>query len=176
MSDLGTGGRFAAVLQRIYRVLLVVCPKEFRREYGVQMEQVFRDQCGEKLRRRGVFGLVGLWLRTLLDLAATALVEGSRTMRMKILVPAALVLGLLIALVDTSPGWDDTGVTAAVVFTCCGLLSAVHPARPWLWALIVGLWIPALGIAEDWNYASLLALVVAFAGAYAGKLVRFAAG
>ncbi|MBA3422954.1 MAG: hypothetical protein H0U04_00125 [Rubrobacter sp.] len=94
-------------------------------------------------------------------------------MRMKILVPAALVLGLLIALVDTSPGWDDTGVTAAAVFACCGLLGAIHPMRPWLWALVVGLWIPALGIAQDWNYASLLALVVALAGAYAGKLTRY---
>ena len=70
-------------------------------------------------------------------------------MWMQILVPAALVLGLLIALVDTSPGWDDTGVTAAAVFACCGLLSTLHPARPWLWALAVGMWIPALGIAQD---------------------------
>ena len=97
-------------------------------------------------------------------------------MRWKPLIPLALILGLLIALVDSSPGWDDTGVTAAAVFVCCGLLGALHPARPWLWALAVGAWIPALGIVQDWNYASLLALVLALSGAYAGALASRSLG
>ena len=59
----------------------------------------------------------------------------------------ALMLGALIALVDASPGWDDTGVSAAMSLAASGLLGAIHPARAWLWALAVGAWIPLSGIA-----------------------------
>lgn len=75
-------------------------------------------------------------------------------------------------LVDSSPGWDDTGVSAAVVFTSCEILGTVYPARAWQWALAVGLWIPALGIALHKNYESWAGLAVAFVGTYAGTLVR----
>ena len=59
---------------RVYRVLLAAYPKEFRREYGAQMEQAFRDLCREE-RRSGVIGLVKLWARVALDLASTATAE-----------------------------------------------------------------------------------------------------
>ncbi len=111
------------------------------------MAQVFKDMRQEAQRRGGEFGLTRLWVRTLLDLAATAFVERSKAMRWKFLMPLALVLGLLIALVDSSPGWDDTAVSAAAIFTSCGILGAIHPRRAWQWALAVGLWIPVLGIA-----------------------------
>jgi hypothetical protein len=90
-------------------------------------------------------------------------------MRWKFLMPLALVLGLLIALVDSSPNRDDTGITAAAVFGSCGILGALHPRRAWQWALAIGLWIPALGIALHQNYESWVALAVALVGAYAGK-------
>ena len=93
-------------------------------------------------------------------------------MKWKFLMPLALVLGLLIAFVDASPCWDDTGVTAVMVFTSCGILGAIHPRRAWQWALAVGLWIPALGIALHQNYESWAALAVALVGAYAGKLIN----
>ena len=85
----------------------------------------------------------------------------------------ALMLGALIALVDSSPGWDDTGVSAAMVFTASGLLGALHPERAWVWALAVGSWIPVLGLAYDrFDYASLLALAFALVGAYAGAFAE----
>ncbi len=88
----------------------------------------------------------------------------------------ALAVGGVIAYVDSRPTWDDTGVTAVAIFVSCCLLGTVQPARPWLWALAVGMWIPVLGIARSSNYGSLLALPFAFAGAYAGMaLRRFAA-
>jgi hypothetical protein len=88
---------------------------------------------------------------------------------------AALALGLGIALIGASPGWDDTGVSAAMLFAAGFLLGAVSPQRPWLWAAVVGGWVPALGIARHLdapNYGSLLALMVAVAGAYAGAGIR----
>ena len=97
-------------------------------------------------------------------------------MKRIILFVVALGLGFFITLVDRRPNWDDTGVTALGIFLCCCLLSAIDPRRPWLWALAVGLWIPLLGIALQRNYGSLLALVVAFAGAYAGLVIRWVPG
>jgi hypothetical protein len=91
----------------------------------------------------------------------------------KLLFALAFVAGGFITYVDTRPGWDDTGVTAGAIFLVCAVRGALGPKRPWLWALAVGLWIPVLGIAQvDRNYAALLALLVAFAGAYAGRGVR----
>ena len=161
--------------ERVYRVLLLAYPREFRRGCGAEMAQAFGDLCREEKRRGGAWGLVGLWFRTLVDLASTALAERSRGMWDRWLfmfVPLALILGLSIAYVDSSPGWDDTGVSAAAVLGASGLFGVLYPARPWLWALAVGVWIPASGIVREFNYASLLALVFSFAGAYAGAVVR----
>jgi hypothetical protein len=113
---------------RIYRILLVAYPKEFRCAYGPQMTQVFGDLCREEKRRGGAVGLARLWGRTLLDLLATVFVERSTAMRWRFLMPLVLIVGLLIALVDSSPGWDDTGISATVVFASCGVVGAVHPA------------------------------------------------
>ena len=167
-------GRVPSISGRDYEALLVAYPKEFRRAYGPQMAQVFKDLYREEQRRSGAFGLTRLWVRTLLDLAATALVERSKAMKWKLLMPSALIIGLLIALVDTSPGWDDTGITASALLITSGLLGIVHPVRAWQWALAVGLWIPVLNIAFHQGYPAVIALAFTFAGAYAGKLVRFA--
>ncbi len=59
------------------------------------MRQAFRELCREELGRRGVKGLARLWMCTLAELAATALTERSKTMRWKLLMPLALVVGLL---------------------------------------------------------------------------------
>lgn len=90
----------------------------------------------------------------------------------KILLAVALVMGGLITYVDSRPTWDDTGVTAAAVLVVCGALGFVGPKRPWLWALAVGLWIPLLGIVGTHNCGSLLALLIAVAGAYGGMAIR----
>lgn len=124
--------RVLSISKRLYEALLVAYPKELRRAYGPQMVQVFEDLCRE--RRGRTFGLIRLWFRALRDLAATAFVQRSRAMKWKFLMPLALVFGLLIALVDSSPGWDDTGTTASALVITCGLLGAVHPVRgsgPW---------------------------------------------
>jgi hypothetical protein len=57
---------------RIYGALLVAYPPEFRREFGDQMLQVFRD-CYRAEARSG--SLSGFWFRTLMDLVMTAAKE-----------------------------------------------------------------------------------------------------
>ncbi len=94
----------------------------------------------------------------------------------KAVLAVALGAGLSIAYLDTRPHWDDAGITALAIFASCFLCGVVAPSRPWLLALAIGSWIPLYGIAASRNYASLLALFVAFAGAYAAKGFRLLSG
>ena len=57
---------------RLYGLLLFVYPEDFRREFGVQMLQVFRDSYRDEARDGS---LPSFWLRTLLDLVSTAVKE-----------------------------------------------------------------------------------------------------
>jgi hypothetical protein len=74
----------------------------------------------------------------------------------------ATTLGIGIAYVDSRPGWDDTGVSAFLVFLASGLCGYIAPQKPWIPALVF----------SNYNMTSLLALIPAFAGAYAGSVVR----
>ena len=158
---------------RAYRGLLRLYPRSFRRAYGAEAERLLRDLLRDQ-RRRAPLGLPGLWTRVLLDLLATTTKERSAQMRTFdwLLLLGALALGLLLALVDSSPGWDDTGVSAAALFLGAAAFGATRPSGAWLWALAVGLWIPVLGIVVGDNYAALLALVPALLGALAGAAAR----
>lgn len=89
-----------------------------------------------------------------------------------ILLVTGLVFGALLTWIDTRPTWDDTGVTAGMIFIASALLGAAMPSRAWAFALAVGLWIPLVTVARNGNVASLLALLVAFAGAYVGAFGR----
>jgi len=60
---------------RIYRFLLLAYPISFRRDYGRQMMQLFRDCHRDAGAGPHAFGSSRLWLRTLLDLARTAPAE-----------------------------------------------------------------------------------------------------
>jgi hypothetical protein len=65
---------------RVYKLLLVAYPSAFRREYGHQMQQVFRD-CYRDEARRNQFAIAGYWMRTLLDLVLTATKEHTEHFR-----------------------------------------------------------------------------------------------
>src|SRR5258708_25684584 len=85
---------------------------------------------------------------------------------------AALIAGLAITWVDSRPSWDDTGMTALFILVATFILGALLPRQAWLSALAVGAWIPLLGVIRAGNYGAVLALVFAFAGAYAGAFGR----
>ena len=57
---------------RLYGLLLFAYPAEFRREFGNQLLQVFRDCYRTEARARS---LPSFWLRTLIDLVLTAAKE-----------------------------------------------------------------------------------------------------
>ena len=84
---------------------------------------------------------------------------------------AALVLctGLAIAWVDTRPGWDDTGITAALlaIVAAAGSLAGVPPLL--VAALAAG---PMLVAELSAGTGVLLAIPIALAGGYVGAFFR----
>ena len=84
----------------------------------------------------------------------------------------AISAGVAIGLVDSSPGWDSTGITAGALFLTAALVAWVGRDRPWLWALLVGLPTPLLDVLRTGNTGSVLALGFAIAGAAVGWAVR----
>src|SRR6185503_13960819 len=59
------------VSPRVYRLLLLAYPADFRREYGSQMTQVFRDCCRQQVQQAGTLGLLRVWFQALRDLVQT---------------------------------------------------------------------------------------------------------
>ncbi|MHC1783066.1 MAG: hypothetical protein AB9891_09985 [Anaerolineaceae bacterium] len=60
---------------RLFALLLNLYPRTHRDEFAVSMRQVFKEQCREASRLKGSLGILFLWLRTLPDLARTAILE-----------------------------------------------------------------------------------------------------
>ena len=88
-----------------------------------------------------------------------------------VLLAAAVLIGLLIAWIDSRPNWDDTGITAGMILLATAVFGALVPQRAWLFALAVGVWIPLAGIIQQHNYGSIPVLGIAFIGA--SLLVRW---
>jgi len=55
--------------------MLGAYPKEFREKYETQMVQIFHDSIREAYHQDRMFGLIDVWLHTLIDLVCTALIE-----------------------------------------------------------------------------------------------------
>jgi hypothetical protein len=100
--------------------------------------------------------------------------EGSvaaRRSRDNIALIVAAIGGLAIAWIDTSPGWDDTGITAGLLVIGAGVAAGISGRRTWLWALLVGLPTPFVELAQGGDPAVLAALGFAGIGAAAGYLI-----
>jgi hypothetical protein len=95
----------------------------------------------------------------------------SNRRRERVAIAVAVAAGVVIALVDSSPGWDDTGVTVGLLVLAAAAAAALSGRRPWLFALLVGVWTPAVEIARGGQLASLAALAFSLGGAIAGYLV-----
>jgi hypothetical protein len=90
-------------------------------------------------------------------------------------VALALAVGVVIGLVDSSPGWDSTGITAVSLFVAAAIFAGTARDRPRLSALLVGLPTPVLDVVRTGNQGSALALGFAVLGAAVGWALRRAA-
>jgi hypothetical protein len=108
-------------------------------------------------------------------LVAERYADGRFRMLNRVVFALAIAAGIAIAYVDSRPHWDDAGITAFSMLIAAGICGLVAPQKPWLWAMGVGIWIPAHAMARTLAPGSIVMLVLlAFplAGAYAGALVR----
>lgn len=84
----------------------------------------------------------------------------------------AIAAGAAVAWIDTSPGWDDAGITAGLLVVAALVVAAVDGRRPWLWTLLVGAPLPIFEIATTGSTASTVGLLFAAIGASIGIVVR----
>lgn len=136
-----------AVSARLYQLTLIAYPSGFRREYGGEMSRLFRDSSRAAYRQQGSIGVVALWIATLADLAATALIERfTRRTRMPhdrlvswsalaSLLSGALWITTLLPLQETVPlythaAWHMVNAVAALLALCglVGLYARYGPA------------------------------------------------
>lgn len=66
---------------RIYRALLFTYPRQFRLEYGGEMERMFRDRCGDVARENDPLKLVLFVVQSGVDWVATSVRERAESMR-----------------------------------------------------------------------------------------------
>jgi hypothetical protein len=87
----------------------------------------------------------------------------------------AVVAGIGIAVIDSRPGWDDTGITAALLAIAALVAVLIEGSgrvvRVAALAVLVAIWIPILEIAAPGAYGSLLAFVFSGVGAFIGWVV-----
>ena len=84
----------------------------------------------------------------------------------------ATLSGIAIAWNDSRPAWDDAGISAFLIFLCAAIFGYLASQKPWIIALVAGIWIPLFSFVSTHNYGGLLALIPGFIGAYAGFLIR----
>jgi hypothetical protein len=95
-------------------------------------------------------------------------------LRLIVLAAVAIALGVVIARIDSSLGWDDTGITAFALAGSAGLV-ALLGLRFWLAAALVVLPIVAAYLPHP-GVVHVLAPLVALMGAVAGAVMRRAFG
>jgi hypothetical protein len=133
--------RVLRAAERVYRLLLASYPASFRRAWGDQLAEAFRDGSRDAARR-DAGALVWFWLRAIGDLLGSAAAEhwtvgsGKRTIAW-----GSVVVGSITALGAGAFGWlclhtDETGVLAMSVFLVAGALGLARPRQAWLAALI----------------------------------------
>jgi hypothetical protein len=91
--------------------------------------------------------------------------------RDSVLALAAAAIGLTLGYLDSRPSWDDTGITAALLLSTSAMVAGLSGRRPWLWALLIGIWIPLLEAWGPAGVASIAALAISALGAFGAYLL-----
>jgi hypothetical protein len=150
--------------QRVFQLMLLVYPREFRREYGFHMAQVFRDCYRAEIRTGGALRVGRLWLHAFSDLVRTAprehwdnLLKDKLIMNKlgKDILALLVCLGIIIAAFfllsygrkhdvsailmfgTTLDALVTTGIIANVIIFVLMMATRFHPLRIALWTLLI---------------------------------------
>lgn len=118
---------WVCVTVRVFRVLLLLYPPSFRREFGESMVQVLRDTSLDTYREHGLPGLADVWVTVLADHFSSIFREHRETLRESHVlacglpvvwaVLAVVSLGLWIASIGDSIGLFGLGRDLSLRFT-----------------------------------------------------------
>ena len=75
MSTKVDDSRLVLMSIRLYSLLLVGYPSQFRREYGSHMLQVFRDSCRRAYALDGLNSMIMFWIQTMINYLTTVIEE-----------------------------------------------------------------------------------------------------
>lgn len=184
--------RLVGLSLALYQTLLLLYPARFRRAYGVQMAQVFRDSCRETLRQGSASRFIRLWLVTLGDLVVSALAEHVEhaeevtSMEHRSLSRAAGLAGLIGGALLLLYGAIELLYWAALFSGADALANLLFqprfPGLPWLpWALamsvplswacvLVAIWGLAAYATRHGGVGALVGAAIALAGAALGLI------
>jgi hypothetical protein len=84
----------------------------------------------------------------------------------------AIAAGIVLALIDSGPRFDDSGILAGGLFFAAAVVTFAAGRSPWLWTLLVGLWVPLVEIAQGRGAGGIAAFLFSGLGAGAGYLAR----
>jgi hypothetical protein len=139
--DHSVSEKIVAISHRLYHLLIVICHSKFRRRYGREMGQVFRDRCDKAWRQGGPAELIGWWIMALIDLARTAVAthvyafeQGDVEMKSVLLTTAQGIFGcggiilLFYTMVKRPMPYGNAGILL------CGVIASLSAALGLHWA------------------------------------------
>jgi hypothetical protein len=80
----------------------------------------------------------------------------------------SLVSGVVIGRLDSSSGWDDTGVTAGLLVVAAAASTLVAGRFPWLLAITTGMFVPLFELPGSAGGGALVAFLFSGIGAAIG--------
>jgi hypothetical protein len=92
--------------------------------------------------------------------------------RQAILLAIGVASGLGLAVLDSLPSWDDSGILAGAMLLASGVLGLAGARPPWLLGLAVGAGIPVRAIVAGGDPRIAVVLIIPLLGAYGGSLIR----
>ena len=116
-------------------MLLWLYPAEHRAAYGELMVQHFRDLARDAYQKRGIMGLIALWLGVLVDTLKAAYVEyqdmpnkpmGQAYSRLHIIIALSLPLGLIIYFFFGKQASDVPSVYMCLLLGGVGIILLRH--------------------------------------------------
>jgi hypothetical protein len=114
------GNLFVRICCRAYSWLLLLYPYTFRRDYGAQSVQLFRDVCRDAHRSSGLRGLLVICSRTAVDLLHSLPREHAAHLREDTMAFFNRLVGLKVS----TDSWDRK-MAKAVYLACAPLTSAL---------------------------------------------------
>jgi hypothetical protein len=81
-------------------------------------------------------------------------------------------VGMALALVDSLPQWDDSGILAGGLILSSMFISVLGVRKPWLLAIVLGGWMAVRDAIQSGDPRMLVLLAFPLVGAYAGAVVR----